>query len=375
MKHLFKNIIAAATIASTIGSALAGTVSVTKQPHSQEGLGGVNANQTSNNISYTLGAGYAVGDKITFTFTTGALSANPTFADPINVPAVNNAVEANAIAGLTLNRTTVGTDSVVYTVGTVTQPDNGGGVPWPNATTTGTTVVLGSVAYKAAAVTAAPVTVSVSSETAGAVAKDIAGTRTATVAEAKSQFGTVSVTTKFDNLLNGANADNSFVGALNDTVAFTISNPVTIGWLNLATVNANSGTVVTLKGEAGKWTGMTGSHFSSTGTGTLTEAAASYSVSYAGLKTGDTFTFTPPTAGTLVTLKQQSFTLDVAYNYTSAGAVAGSKTLASGTSAGAWGLSERVPTLSQWVMIFLTVGLVLAGVQQVKKFSFLNVQG
>ena len=89
MKQLLKKSLLAATIAVTCGSASAGTVSVTKQVHSLEGLTGVTANQTSNAISYTLGAAYREGDKIAFTFTDGALVA-ASFPEVINISMFTN---------------------------------------------------------------------------------------------------------------------------------------------------------------------------------------------------------------------------------------------------------------------------------------------
>ena len=63
MNQLFKTTLLAAAIAATCGTAVAGTVAVTKQVHSSEGLTGVTANQTSGAITYTLGAAYKEGDK------------------------------------------------------------------------------------------------------------------------------------------------------------------------------------------------------------------------------------------------------------------------------------------------------------------------
>jgi len=64
MKQPFKKALLATAVALTCGVATAGTVTVTKQVHSVEGLAGVTTTQTSNALSYTLGATYQEGDKL-----------------------------------------------------------------------------------------------------------------------------------------------------------------------------------------------------------------------------------------------------------------------------------------------------------------------
>ena len=259
MKQLFKTTLLAATIAAACGSAVAGDVAVTKQVHSLEGLEGVTANQTSNYITYTLGAAYREGDKITLTFPAGAIDANSTtFSSVINMDPVNSDDPAKAIAGLTFGLLNNDDMSVTYRVTKLTLPKNLAGVEWTNGSTLG--AVLGSqstpanvlrVAYKAAAVKTAPVTVSVSSQTQSGDVLDSAGTRTATIAEAKTQFGSVSVTQKFDNVIDVAQARKAFVGTSQDQMKYVVTSPATTGWLNLATVNK---TAVNLRGEKGKMT-------------------------------------------------------------------------------------------------------------------------
>lgn len=339
MKQLFKSTLLAATIAATCGTAVAGTVSVTKQTHSLEGLVGVTANQTSNSISYVLNAAYREGDKITFTFPDGAL-VSTTFPTVINLNPVNNATEANAIAGLTLGLLNSDTKSVTYRVTKLTLPHNNAATPveWQNGSTVGANLVLGAVGYKASAL-ANPVTVTVSSQTAVGDVLDNGGTRTATIAEAKTQFGTVTVGTKFDATIDVAQMRKAFVGASNDTLSWTINNPTTTGWLNMATVNASNGTLVTVQGEAGKMTGLLASNWTSSGTRTFTEAEAKLVVAYGGMVTNDTVTFTPTTGDKAVVLETQKFSGKFEYNYTSNGAQAGTKIIGGGVDAGEWKLN------------------------------------
>jgi hypothetical protein len=78
MKTPFKTLLLVATIAASCNTAFAGTVAVTKQTHSIEGLTDVITVQASNSITYTLGSAYAVSDSITFTFEADVIT-NTTF--------------------------------------------------------------------------------------------------------------------------------------------------------------------------------------------------------------------------------------------------------------------------------------------------------
>jgi len=336
MKTMMKTTLVAASIAAVFG-ANAGTVTVTKQVHSTEGLAGVTANQTSNSISYKVAAAYAVGDKITFTFPEGALVAT-SFPSQINVAAVNNATEANAIAGMGLGLLDSDTKSVTYRVTSLSQPNNMAtpAVDYTSRTTIGADIVLGAINYKAASITAASVTVTVTSVTSSGDNLDTSGTRTATVAETKTQFGSVALGSKFDAVINVAEMRKKFVSGTADSMSYTITNPTTTGWLNLATVNTSG---VTVFGESGKMSDLVKANFSASGTTTFDATAAKLAVAYTGMVTNDTITFTPPTGDKAVVLESQGFTTDFVYNYSSAGSVAGSKTVATGLASGEWKLN------------------------------------
>ena len=382
MKQLFKSTLLAAAVAATCSTANAGTVAVTKQVHSMEGLNGVTASQTSGNIVYTLGATYKEGDKLTLTFPAGTLNkTNPTngFPTVVIMDPVHNAVEANSIAGLTwglLNATidadVNGTkyDQVTYRVTALTQPNNAATPPvdWDHGSTVGGQVGLSNplnISYNPQALLTAPVTVSVSSQTQSGDVLDNTGTRTATIAEAKSQFGSLTVGTKFNATIDVTTSRLQFVGGTTDTMSYTVANPTTTGWLNLATVNTAKASVY---GEAGKMTGLKAANWAAGGTVTFTENASKVEVAYTTAVTNDTIAFAAPAAKDAVTLQAQKFTTDFVYNYTSAGNVAGVKSIATGADSGEWdlnGATVNIPympysaTASQ--IIYVTNASSLAG--------------
>ncbi len=347
MKQLLKTTLLAAAIAATCGNAVAGTVAVVKQVHSTEGLNGVTADQKSNDISYKLGAAYREGDKITFTFPDGALATKGnTFDSVINMLPVNNADEAKAIAGLTLGLLNSDANSVTYRVTKLTLPNDANADPakvleWQNGSTLnavlGTTADPLNIMYTADAVRAGTVTVTVSSQTTAGDILDSAGTRTATIAEAKTQFGSAKMAQSFDNVIDVSTARLSFVGTSKDTMEFVISNPATTGWMNLATVTSSNATVY---GEPGKMTGLTDKNFASGGTGKVfTVADAKLAITYTGMLTNDTVTFTAPAKADNKVLEVQSFNADLVYNWTSAAAQTGNSPIATGLPAGAWTLN------------------------------------
>lgn len=360
MKQFLKMTALASAVAFTCGTATAGTVAVTKQVHSVEGLEGVTASQTSGNIVYTLGATYKEGDKLTLTFPSDTLNkTTPTngFPTVVVMDPVHNAVEANSIAGLTwglLNATIdadlgngITGDQVTYRVTALTQPNNGATPPvdWDHGNTEGGQLGLSNplnISYNPQALLNAPITVTISSETESGDVLDNLGTRTATIAEAKTQFGALTVGTKFNGVIDVVNARNQFVGGTTDSMSYTVANPSTTGWLNVATVNTAKASVY---GKAGSMTGLAAANWAAGGTVTFTEDAAKVEVAYTTAVTNDTVTFSAPTGANAVTLEAQSFTTDFVYNYTSAGSVAGTKTVVTGADSGEWTLNGALVTI------------------------------
>lgn len=357
MKQLFKTTLLAATIAATCGTANAGNVSVSKQVHSKEGLAGVTASQSSADIEYTLGATYRQGDKLTLTLPRNTLNkTTPSsgFPSVVVMEPVNDAVEANSIAGLTwglLNSTVDATlsdgtmvDQVTYRVTALTQPNNGAtpAVAWEHGSTVGGVLGGGSdklnISYSPAALLTAPITVSVSSETQTGDILDNSGTRTATIAEAKTQFGALTVPAKFDGIIDVSQARRQFTTGITDTMSYAVSTVNTTGWLNLATVSSAKATIY---GEAGKMTGLKASNWAAGGTITFTENASKVEVAYTTAVTNDTIGFAAPAASEGIALEAQSFTTDFIYNYASAATtpVAGVQSVATGAASGSWTLN------------------------------------
>lgn len=344
MKTFVKSTLLAATLTALGGSAVAGTLTVTSQTHSLEGIVGVTTAQSTNSIAYTLGAAYAVGDTINFAFNADVV-ANTSFPSQINVEAVDSATPADAIAGLALGFLNSDDTSATYRVTAVNQPDDtpgDGGTPYSDRTTIGAVATLGAVSFIPANLASGDVTIAVSSETSnsGPLDTDANGT----LATAKTQFGSAAIGTPFDNVIDVSAERKAFTPEAPDTVSWSISNPDTTGWSNLATVDATNGTVFALMGEDGKLSGLASGNFTVAGGGTVTytEETETVSTSYNGDVTSDTLTFTAPTGDGAVILNAQSFTATVTYNYTSAGGTAASKVVGTGLEAGAWTINGAV---------------------------------
>jgi hypothetical protein len=397
MKQLFKTTLLAAAVAATCGTANAGTVAVTKQVHSKEGLDGVTASQTSNNITYTLGATYREGDKLTLTLPTGTLNkTNPSSGfpsvvvmDAINVgdtrPDMTVATEETVIAGLTwgllnanIDVDVNGTkyDQVTYRVTALTLPQNAG-VDIDNGSTVGGVIGIDDdnlvISYNPQVLLTSDIKVTVSSQTQSGDILDNTGTREATIAEAKSQFGALTVGTKFNGVIDVEQSRLQFTDGTMDSMAFSIANPDVSTWLNTADVTSAKANIY---GEAGKQTGLKDANWASAGgagnpggTVTYTVDAAKVSVAYGSAVTNDTINFTAPASGDGVVLQAQEFTTDFTYTYDSAG---GTKNLthpvATGAKSGEWtlnGATVNIPympysaTASQ--IIYVTNASALAG--------------
>lgn len=339
MRTFAKPLLLAASIGMVCTTAVAGTVAVTTQIHSTEGLVGVTSTQTSNAITYTLGSAYAGSDQITLTFNEDVLS-NTTFPSQITVDAVDSATEEDAIAGMVLGFVDSTSTSATYRVTTVSQPDDtpgDGGTLYNSRTTLGAVVPIGTVNYSPAAIlSGVSVTVTSATSTDGPI--DSSGTPTAILAETKTQFGSATVSTVFDAVIDVSAERKVFTPTGSDALGFAITNPDTSGWQNLATLNSTSGLVLTLAGGTGKLAGLKDTDFSSSNSGTfvVSEDASSIVTTYNSTFESDIITFTPPTD---VELSTQTFTATVAYNYTSAGGTAGTATIGNALAAGAWTLN------------------------------------
>jgi len=330
MKNIFKTTLIAASVAVVCSTAYAGNTNVTKQTYSLEGVGAVTTAQTSNSVSYETKAAYAVGDKVTFTFTTGSVDATNAFASQLNVAAI--AGRAGMALGL-LNETA---DAVTYRVTSVNQFTGETG-----KTTLGSTITLGTVKLKAAAVAAGDTTVTVDSATSvGDIldsASDAKMSRTATLTEVKTQYGSLAIASsaELDGVIDVAQGRKALT-TTTDATTFVITNPTTTGWLNLV---STTGTVITMDADlagASKTANVISTGMTSTKA--YDDATKKVTLTYAGTEvTTDTITITPLTGSSAVVLSAQDFKVAGAYNYgTAMSASVGSD------AAGSWTLNGAV---------------------------------
>lgn len=340
MKNTFKIMLLSASIAAAMPGAIAGTLSVTEQTHSTEGLEGITADQTSNTITYTLGAAYAVGDTISFQFNADVI-AKTTFSSQITVDPIDSATSNDAIAGIVLGFLNTDETTANFRITAVSQPDDtpgDGGTAYTDRSTVGTAVPLGAVIYSISSLDS---TFSMTASSNTSNGGNLDNNSTITLAGKSSQFGSATISTSFDNVIDVATVRKTFTSGTTDTMSWSVANPTTTDWLNLATINSSNGTVMTFKGGTGKMSDLNVDQFTVAGGGTVAYTAESdkVDVSYSDSVTSDTLTFTPPTGDSAVALQTQSFTTDIVYNYASAGAVASSKTITSGLASGAWTLN------------------------------------
>ena len=352
--------------------AVAGDLNVTTDNHSKEGISllASTATVTSPTATYTVLHGYSFGDSITITLTKDAVSSS--FTWPTTLSFTPNTSPSTART-MTVTFSEQSVDSAGNTLAKYSVTEVGpstvsiGGVT-TSTTTRGGVLTLPNFPLAASAVAAGDITIGISSLAAdGVTSIDVDSStgksRTGSLTRAINQF-VFTVGTKFDQRLDGDNANQSFVGSANDNLSFTIANDST---LRNATTSVPENTEITIRGASGKMSGIPATAFAGSGTRTFDESASSLKYTYTGLTASDTITFTPPGS---VALQPQSFTVDAKLIFSSSEQV-----LASGVDAGRWVHFEYVPTLSEWVMICLTLVLILAGVQQVKKFTFLRAQG
>jgi hypothetical protein len=332
MRKILKSILLLTAIAPSSGLVNAGTVAVIKQIHSAQGIGAGTTPQASNSISYTLGAAYTPGDKITFTFS-DELSSIPS---QIVVPAIDDASPSYAIAGLELGLLNLSSNQVTYRVTGVIQPTMPGGGSYTSQTTLGALVILGQIDYNVALLLNSALTLTVSSSTTVGEVFDSGGIPNATVAQAMSQFGSATLSKTFNNIIDVEKNRQEFTTGVSDSLSWSANSPDTSGWLNLASVTR---TALTLYGEAGKMTGLDSNNFTSPGASlTLEPAAAKLTASVPGEAKTVSVQFNAP--GDVV-LESQGFTFEAEYNYTKADGQNGIHQLSS-LPAGAWTLNGGI---------------------------------
>ena len=303
MRKILKSILLLTAIVALPRLVNAGTVAVIKQIHSAQGIGAVTAPQTSNSISYTLGAAYTLGDKITFTFS-DELSSIPY---QIIVPAVDDVSPTYAIAGLEMGLLNSSSNQVTYRVTRVIQPTMPGGGSYTSQTTLGALVILGQIDYNVALLLNSALTLTVFSSTTFGEVFDSGGIPNATVAEAISQFGSATLPKTFSNIIDIEKNRQGFTTGPSDSLSWSATSPDTSGWLNLVSV---INTKLTLLVKAPE---LDSNNFTSPSASlTLDQTAGSLTVSVPGEATTVSVQFDAP--GDVV-LEVQYFTLDAAYLY------------------------------------------------------------
>ncbi len=332
MKQLFKRTLLAATIAAASGTAVAGNISVaTTQQHSAQGLAAVTTAITSSNVTYTLGAAYAVGDLITITVTEGALHSSHAWAGSLTFTAAGTPGTGTAGASMSVGLLSSDANSATYRVTSVT-PDAAN----PTGTTVNGVLNLGTFGLAPTAIAAGSASVTVATKASNGVNDvDTAGTRTGTLAQAKDQFGDLAISTKLDQTIDVSSGRNAFASGTTDTLTFAVTNDTTL--LNAANVTETS---VVLYGD---FMDMANSNFSVAGGGTAAydDDAKSLTVTYTGAVTTDTLTITPPTGANAVVLRAQDFNVDATYKYGTSSA----EVLGTGVDAGAWKLNGAVTNI------------------------------
>lgn len=344
MKRMSGFLLSMAAIAVNCSSAIAGDLTITPDIHSSEGVQGVYGATTASDFNYLMRAAYREGDKITYHFTFNGLNSS-SFPTVLNMPPVNSDVESEAKAGLVLGLLNSTNETITYRVTQVVLPTNSSSQQWFNASTVGATLTLSGVTYNNWILhTNDKISVTIHSQTAAGDVLDNSGNRNRVVAEKKSQFGALTITQPFDAVIDESKSRSQFEPNAPDSFTWSVSHVDTSGWFNLATLNSSNGTSVTIRGESGKFNGFDNSNFSSGGSIAVYPDTSTVSLSFGGQVNTDTLTFTPPGS---VNLEPQHFSASVSYNYTSAGSVIGSKTVASNVNSGAWtAIGQSQVTLS-----------------------------
>ena len=316
------------------GNSLAGTLTSGTNIHSKEGVANDNTMKIIAAPVYKLGAAYAVGDKLTFIMNEDIVSNSP-FPSSISAEAVNSDDADAAIAGVAFGLLSQDSTSVTYRVTSITQPTDIGGTAYTDKTTLGAEVTFIELCYTLVSLNAGDVIVKASSSTSDGDALDTDAQTI--IATTKSQFDTGTVSSKFDAVIDVGAVRKAFTSSTgtNDMVSWSITNPDTTGWQDVATMTS---TDVTIKGESGKLTGLDSSQFTVGNGGTVTYSSESDSVAiaYTGDVTSDTLTFTPPTDDNAVVLNAQSFMADIKYTYNDGGGTATTHTVIENGNAGAW---------------------------------------
>lgn len=316
MKNFVKYTLVSAAVAAAFGVS-AGTLTATTLQVSKQGAAAAASTATTNaSFTHQVNAGYAINDLVTFTITAGAVASTHTW------PA-------------TINYNTAGTGGATFVL-TRLSGDDGSNVG--SYRVTGVTAAANQTTIGASTGTAIPVVLKTSALTSNAsisVASTLSNGVTAidttapkTLATSVDQFGDLTVTTKFDSVIDVAQARTAFVSGTSDSMTFTAAVDDTL----VAAVTPTS-TVVKLKADLGELTAAVVST-AATSTKAYDSAAKELTLTYTGAVTTDTITITPPTGTAAKTLIAGEFALSGSVAYTG-----GSESIGANVDAGEWTLN------------------------------------
>ena len=217
MKQIFKKTILAAAIAGLSNYAVAGDVLNDTLEYSTEGLKTLapDAEKTIESLVYELGANYIASDEITITFSpAGSLSS----FDADGYIIAEGDVEGDSITFSLLSQTD---DSVTFRVTAVTD----------NYDTTETEVDFGAALLNVSSILADDVSVTYSSIKAGSDAafdEGSEGSNTGVLTSTASQISAITVTDKFDEVIDVDSGRTQFEFSGEDSMTFEIENDTSL---------------------------------------------------------------------------------------------------------------------------------------------------
>lgn len=337
MKSIFKTAILATAIATACGSAYAGTVTVDggKKTYSAEGVArqATVATVPVSDIQYVTEAAYAVGDKVTYSFSAGALDNAASFPAQINVAADETVGDEKA--GMALGRLNFTDDSVTYRVTSITQP----GVE-TSKTTYGQTVTLSGVQLDGNVVAEGDVSVFVNGTTSSGSDVIDTANMTAVLTDVTTQFGSLESlgTNVFDGVIDVTGDRKNFiddnVSVDEDEITFEISEVANSSSFESHIESADINTTITITGEDLSGLDETDFGFTSAQADIVNNSLV---ISYDSEVTTDTIVFTAPGD---VQLKPQSFDISAEYSFSNLDTPATETEINAGSkSAGEWTLN------------------------------------
>lgn len=317
MKNFVKYTLVSAAVAATFGVA-AGTLSSTALQVSKQGAASAAANNTqAASFGHTVAAGYAINDLVTFTVTSGAVASTHTWPSTIDYTAGSG----GASMTLTLLSGTAGSNVGSYRV--------------TNVTATALQTTIGAVAA------AIPVTLKTNALTADAsvsVASTLSNgttpidpTTAVTIAQAKDQFGDLTVSQKFAGTIDVAQGRKAFVSSTSLPLVFKASEVASL--VAPATVTS---TVVKVNADLGELTTAAVSVSGGSPTKAYDATNKVLTLTYnSAVTTDQTVTITPPTGSAAKVLVAGGFKLAGTVNYGTASA----ESIGAAIDAGEWKLN------------------------------------